>query len=169
MLLDTILAAAGHTSGRLVPGLALGIAAAAGLAVLTARTRAGLTWLAVVPELLMVTAWFSPAVALVALCVAVPVHVLTHGALRTQDAALTEAVGTLPLTRRQVYRHVVLPSAVPRLFLGLRVGTLTAVAGLLVVEVLGTADTLVLAAVVVLGGVLLLAVHRVERRLVVWR
>lgn len=169
MLLDTILAAAGHTTGRLLPGLALGIVAGAVLAVLTARTRGGLAWLAVVPELLLVTAWVSPVAALVALCAAVPVHVLSYGALRHPDAALAEAIGTLPLTRHQMFRHVVLPAAMPRLFLGLRIGAVTAVAGLLVVETLGTADALVLAAVVVLGGLTLLAVHRVERRLVVWR
>ena len=169
MLLDTLLVAAAHTSGRLLPGLALGLLVGAGLAILAARTRAGLAWLAVAPELLLVTVWLSPAVGLVALCVAVPVHVLTLGALRHQDAALTEAIGTLPLTRHQVFRHVVLPSALPRLFLGLRIGAVTAVLGLLVVETLGTADALVVAAVVVLGAVTLLAVRQVERRLVVWR
>lgn len=169
MLLDTLLAAGAHATGRLVPGLALGILAGGGLAVLAARTRTGLAWLAVVPELLLVTAWFSPAVAVVATCAALPLHTLTYGALRRQDTALAEAMRTLPLTPHQTFRHVVLPGALPRVFLGVRVGAVTAVLGLLAVETLGAADALVPVTVLAVGVVALLAVRRVERRVLAWR
>ncbi|WP_165372526.1 ABC transporter permease subunit [Nocardioides iriomotensis] len=169
MLLDTLLAAAAHVSGRLLPGLALGVAVGAALAVLAARTRPGLTWLAVVPEIVLVTAWFAPGVALAAVCAGVPVLVLTSTALRHPDVALAEAMGTLPLSRRQVLRHVVLPAALPRLFLGVRIGAAAAVLGLLAVETFGAADALVLATVALLGALTLVLVRGLEKRVLAWR
>ena len=169
MLLDTLLAAAAHVSGRLLPGLALGVAVGAALAVLAARTRPGLTWLAVVPEIVLVTAWFAPGVALAAVCAGAPVLVLTYTTLRHPDVALAEAMGTLPLSRRQVLRHVVLPAALPRLFLGVRIGAAAAVLGLLAVETFGAADALVLATVALLGALTLVLVRGLEKRVLAWR
>jgi ABC-type nitrate/sulfonate/bicarbonate transport system permease component len=64
---------------------------------------------------------------------------------------------------------VVLPAALPRLFLGVRIGAAAAALGLLAVETFGAADVLVLATVALLGVLTLGLVRGLERRVLAWR
>lgn len=85
------------------------------------------------------------------------------------DPALAEAIGTLPLSRRQRLRHVRLPAALPRMFAGARLGVVAALVVALVAEAVRSGDAVSLAVVVLLGVASVLVVRRMERRALSWR
>jgi ABC-type nitrate/sulfonate/bicarbonate transport system permease component len=85
------------------------------------------------------------------------------------DPALAEAIGTLPLSRRQRLRHVRLPAALPRMFTGARLGAVAALLVVLAVEAARSGDAASLAVLLLLGSATVLVVRRMERRVLAWR
>jgi sulfonate transport system permease protein len=119
---------------RALLGFLIGSAVAVVLAVLAASSRWG--DLAVDPLLQMVRTvplfglvplfvlWFgigeAPKVLLVSLGALVPLYLNLHSALHAVDPDLLEVARTLRLTRRERLQHVLLPSAMPGLLVGVR-------------------------------------------------
>jgi sulfonate transport system permease protein len=68
--------------------------------------------------------WFGigeqPKIVLIAIGTAFPVYLNTFAAIRSVDAGLVEAAGTLGLRRPGLIRHVILPGALPGFLIGLR-------------------------------------------------
>jgi sulfonate transport system permease protein len=86
--------------------------------------------------------WFgigeSPKIALIALGAAFPVYLNVFAGIRGTDANLLEAARTLGLGRAQRIVHVVLPSALPSLLVGLRYALGLAWLSLIVAEQVNT-------------------------------
>ena len=97
--------------------------------------------LALIP---LVILWFgigeTMKVTVVALSVFIPVYLQTHNALRAIDLRYVELAETLGLSRAAFIRNVVLPGALPGVFLGLRFGVMAAWLALVVVEQLNAAS-----------------------------
>ncbi|MFC7342932.1 ABC transporter permease [Saccharopolyspora griseoalba] len=95
--------------------------------------------LGLVPLLIL---WFgigeAPKIALVALGVVFPMYLNVHGAIRGVDPKLLEAASVLGFTRAQRIRHVVLPSALPNVLIGLRQGLGVAWLSLIIGEQVNT-------------------------------
>jgi sulfonate transport system permease protein len=119
---------------RVVAGLAIAITAGTGLALAAGLSRLGedlidstlqmartLPFLALVPLFIL---WFgigeTPKIALVALGAMFPIYLNLFAGIRGVDPKLVEAAATLGLSRAQLIRHVVLPSALPHFLVGLR-------------------------------------------------
>jgi sulfonate transport system permease protein len=133
---------------RAAAGVALGAALALPLALVAGLSRVGAALLdlslgalrlvptvALLPLLLVVTGdGATPTVALVAVGVAIPLHLHTAAGLREADPTVLGAARALRLTRAQVVRHVVLPGALPRTFAGLRAGLAAGWVALVVAE-----------------------------------
>ena len=82
-------------------------------------------WLGIGEEMKVVT---------VALTVLIPVYMQVHTELRAIDARYVELAESVGLSRRQFITRVALPSALPGLFLGLRLAMAAAWLALVVVE-----------------------------------
>jgi sulfonate transport system permease protein len=119
---------------RVAAGLSIGITTGVVLALLAGLFRWGedlidgpmqilrsLPVLALVPLMIV---WFgideTPKILLIALGVTFPVYINTFGAIRNVDARLVESAGTFGVGRLGLARHVILPSALPGFFTGLR-------------------------------------------------
>jgi sulfonate transport system permease protein len=91
--------------------------------------------LALIP---LVILWFgigeTMKVTVIALSVFIPVYLQTHNALRAIDLRYVELAETLGLSRTAFIRNVILPGALPGVFLGLRFGVMAAWLALVVVE-----------------------------------
>ncbi len=115
-------------------GLAIAIVAGTGLALLAGLSRLGedaidapmqmmrtLPALALVPLFIL---WFgigeTPKIALVALGALFPIYLNLFKGIRAVDPKLLEMAHTLGLSRAGIIRHIVLPSALPDLLVGLR-------------------------------------------------
>ena len=85
------------------------------------------------------------------------------------DPALAEAIGTLPLSRRQRLWHVRLPAALPRVFTGVRFGAVAALLVVLAVEAVQNRDVVSLTVLVLLGVATVAVVRRMEQRVLAWR
>ena len=97
--------------------------------------------LALIP---LVILWFGIGevmkVTVIALTVFIPVYLQTHNALRAIDLRYVELAETLGLSRWAFIRSVVLPGALPGVFLGLRFAVMSAWLALVVVEQLNAAS-----------------------------
>jgi len=119
---------------RAVLGLALGVAAGVGLALLAGLSRVGeslidanmqmlrsMPILALVPLAII---WFGIGeeikVVLVALGVTFPMYLNTHAAIRGVDRKYVDLAATVGLGRLALIRRVVLPGSLPGFFTGLR-------------------------------------------------
>ncbi len=120
--------------GRVVKGLALGIASGTVLAVLAGLSRVGenvidtnmevvraIPTFALVPILIV---WFGigeePKVVLIAVTVTVAIYINTYAGIRNVDAGLVEAARTFGVRNWELVRRVVLPGALPGFLVGLR-------------------------------------------------
>jgi len=142
--------------------------------------------LALAPLLVL---WFGPGLAskvvICALIVFFPVAIATMVGLRSVDARLLELGRSLRATRRQVLATLEIPSALPNIFGGMRVGVTLAVVGAIVGEWAGASKGLAvlinlargslfdiplmfatLLTIALVGIVLYLLVVALERRLV---
>jgi NitT/TauT family transport system permease protein len=77
-------------------------------------------------------------IALITLIIVFQLLIPTRDAARTVDSAVIHSFRSLGGNRRQYYRHVVWPVAMPAVFSALRIGTGTAVAVLFFVESIST-------------------------------
>jgi NitT/TauT family transport system permease protein len=191
----------GFTLGNILAGFALGAALGfAGGAALAASPRAE-RWLEG-PILILQTApkialaplfviWFglgvASKIALIVSLVAFPVLVGTLVGLRSLDPRCRDLARVLELTPKQRLLRIELPSALPDIFAGLRVGAVQAVVGAILGEWMSgrlglghlmtfasaTYRTPLLFAAILLTVLLGLAVHlaleAAERRLLAWR
>lgn len=125
-------------------------------------------------------------VAIVVLFTFIFITVNTRAGVRNMDHSLIEMARAFGATERQVWRHILLPGALPAVFAGLRIGLGRAVAGMVIVELLLIASgigrlllgftgrlqaDLVFATVlaIVLEAVLLISLMQlVERRVAPW-
>ena len=115
-------------------GLLIAVVAGIALALIAGLSRLGedaidapmqmmrtLPALALVPLFIL---WFGigevPKIALVALGALFPIYLNLFKGIRAVDPKLLEMGGTLGLSRAQTIRHIVLPSALPDLLVGLR-------------------------------------------------
>ena len=119
---------------RVVAGLAFGVTVGVVLALVAGLARLGedvvdstVQMLRTVPVLALVPLmilWFGigeqPKIVLIAIGTAFPVYLNTFAAIRSVDAGLVEAAGTLGLGRLGLIRHVILPGALPGFLIGLR-------------------------------------------------
>jgi sulfonate transport system permease protein len=82
--------------------------------------------------------WFGigqlPKVLLIAIGAATPLYLNTFGGIRSVDAKLGELGQVLHLRRREVIWHIVLPGALPQMFVGLRLSLSAAWLALVVAE-----------------------------------
>jgi sulfonate transport system permease protein len=135
LIRDGELPSAIYASGKRVAiGFVVGVLIAAALAVPAGLFSLGedlidstvgmiriLPWPGLIPLFIV---WFgideAPKIALVALGVAIPMYFNLYGGIRTVDAQLVEAGGTLGLRRMGLIRHVILPGALPGALVGLR-------------------------------------------------
>lgn len=130
LLTESVLA----SLGRVVVGALIGISAGLALGLAAGLYRLGedlvdstvqmlrtVPFVGLIPLLI---AWFgigdAPKYALIALGTAYPVYLNVYAGIRHVDAGLVECAETLGANRRTLVRHVVLPSALPNLFVGLR-------------------------------------------------
>ncbi|MDT4949956.1 MAG: sulfonate transport system permease protein [Pseudonocardiales bacterium] len=186
---------------RVLLGLLFGLAAGIGLALVSGLSRIGedivdapvqmlrtVPFVGLVPLLIV---WLgvgeTPKVVLIALAACFPIYLNLSGGIRSVDPALVEAGRTLGLSRLGIVRHVVLPSALPQLLVGLRLSLgsawlalvfaaqISATSGLgylmsTAQELLQT-DTIVVCLVVyaLLGLTVDLVVRALERLLLSWR
>lgn len=147
-----------------------------------------LPWVGLIPLFII---WFGideqPKIALVALGVTFPLYFNIYAGIRGVDAQLAEAGAVLGLSRTGLIRHVILPGALPSLFLGLRLAIGAAWLSLVVGEQTNTqngigflmmearefsqTDIVVLGLFVYAGLGLLsdLLLRVVERRALTWR
>jgi sulfonate transport system permease protein len=119
---------------RVILGLVLGLALGLGLGLATGLSRWAellldpmvqalrtLPFLGLVPLFIL---WFgigeTPKIALVVLGVTIPIYLNTFAGIRGTDSRLVEAAATLGLGPLQRCLHVVLPSALPSILVGLR-------------------------------------------------
>jgi ABC-type nitrate/sulfonate/bicarbonate transport system permease component len=81
-------------------------------------------------------------VAIVFLFTFVFITVNTRAGVRNVDPALIEMARSFGANERQIWRRIVIPSAVPAIFAGLRIGLGRAVGGMVIVELLLVASGL---------------------------
>lgn len=140
------------SAGRAAQGLLYGGTAGIFLALLSSLSLFGgyvfdgivqikraIPTLALIPFMIL---WFGIGevmkVTSIALLVFVPLYVHTHNALRSIDIKYVELAETLRLSYWQFLRQIVLPGALPGIFLGLRFGVMATLVGLVVVEQFNT-------------------------------
>jgi sulfonate transport system permease protein len=119
---------------RVVLGVVAGVAVGLGLGLATGLSRRGellldpivqalrtLPFLGLIPLFIL---WFgigeTPKIVLVAFGVVFPIYLNTFAGIRGADSRLIEAAATLGLGPAQRWVHVVLPSALPSILVGLR-------------------------------------------------
>jgi len=134
-----------------VIGLALAIAIGSALAYLVARSR--MAWLAVYPWVIvsqviplvalapLLVLWFPPFVAILVLAVLMsifPVVVAGVDGLRGTDRDLLRAARGLGADEAWTWHHVRVPSALPRLFTGMRLAAVFVVSGAVVGELVAS-------------------------------
>ncbi|HEX8057010.1 MAG TPA: ABC transporter permease [Novosphingobium sp.] len=97
--------------------------------------------LALIPFFIL---WFGVGelmkVTMISVFVFLPMYVHTHNALRGIDIRFVELAETMRINYWQFVRHIVLPGALPGIFLGLRFGVMAAWVSLVVVEQINTTD-----------------------------
>jgi sulfonate transport system permease protein len=119
---------------RVAIGFALGATAGILLALVTGLSRFG--EVAVDPHLQMLRTlplfglipvfivWFGigelPKILLITIAATIPLYLNTFAGIRSVDGKLAEVGRVLHLRRRELIRHIVLPGALPQLFVGLR-------------------------------------------------
>lgn len=126
-------------------------------------------------------------VAIIAQATLIPIALNVLSGIRSVPVAFIEVARAFEFSRAQLLRRVILPAAVPALFVGLRHGLTQAWLSLVTVELLASSEglgfmivwgrqlfqlDLVLSAIVLVGIVGLLldkALERVEARLLSWR
>lgn len=114
------------------------------------------------------------------------VAVNTRAGVRQVDRSLIEMATSFGATQREVWRMVVIPSALPAIFAGLRIGLGRAVSGMVLVELLMVASGIgrlllqfsgrlqgdlmfgVVVAILLEALILLTAMRALERRLAPW-
>jgi sulfonate transport system permease protein len=133
---------------RAFEGLACGAIAGTVVALVAGLTRAGeyafdgvveikrsLPAIALIPLLMLWLGIGEPMkITVIAIGVFAQVYLPVHAALRGIDAKYVELAETLSVGRLSFLRNVVLPGALPGLFMGLRLGVNAAWLGLIVVE-----------------------------------
>jgi sulfonate transport system permease protein len=133
---------------RVVEGFALGVLAGIVFALASGLSRIGeylidgvvqfkraIPTLALIPLLMLYLGiGEGMKVAIIALSAFIPVYINLHSYLRALDSRYVELAETLRLNYGTFVRHVVLPGALPGLFLGLRLGVTAAWIALVVVE-----------------------------------
>jgi len=136
------------SSARALSGLVIGVVIGIVLALIAGLSRWGealidgpvqikraVPTLALIPLMML---WFGIGeqmkIITIVLAVVVPIYMHTHNALRGIDTRFVELAETLPLTRAEFLRHVVLPGALPGFLLGLRFAVTLAWVSLVVVE-----------------------------------
>jgi sulfonate transport system permease protein len=182
-------------------GLGLGLSVGLVLGVLAGLSRLGedavdltlqmlrtLPFLAIVPLFIL---WFGvdelPKVLLVAFACVFPIYINTFAGIRGVDRKLIELADSVALSRSQLIRRILLPSALPLMLVGLRYSLTLSVIALVAAEQMNATDGLgaliasaqnyfhtdVLFLVVViyalLGLVVDLIVRLLERALLSWR
>jgi ABC-type nitrate/sulfonate/bicarbonate transport system permease component len=197
---SVLLSSAGTTLAEIVLGYGVAIVVGVGLAIAVSSSRVAeraiYPWLvvsqmipipALAPVILLWTGFdIRPKLIVIALVTFFPIAVNTIDGLRAADRELIGLLRTLGAGRRQVFRIAKLPTALPYLFSGLRVGAAFAVIGAVFAEWVGSAGGLgilildysnqaatadVFAVVVVLavvGVAMFAAVGVVERLVVPW-
>jgi len=154
---------AGWTSAHLLPGhltttltesiAGLGAGAIAGIALAVLIVRAPLARRVLYPLLVisqtipmvvlapLLVIWFgfglTPKIVVVALIVFFPVLVSTVGGIDGADRDLIDLVRSMGAGQRQVLRLVLVPSAIPAFFAGLRIAAAYTVGGAVVAEYIG--------------------------------
>ncbi|MGZ4435518.1 MAG: ABC transporter permease [Trebonia sp.] len=142
--------------GRWAVGFAIGIVAAALLAVLTGLSRIGeaaadpiLQALRSVPLLGLIPlfiVWFGigelPKVLFVMLSALFPMYLNTFAGIRSVDSKLGELGHVLGLRRSEMIRHVVLPGALPQALTGLQLSVVASMLALVVGEQINTSSGL---------------------------
>lgn len=126
-------------------------------------------------------------VAVAFLLAVLPIIINTSAGIRTTDQSLVDVARSFAATRRQMFRKILIPYALPFIIAGLRLGVGRAIIGVVVAEFFGTRaglgyliltasqefDTSALfVAVVILAAVGVLSVivlHRLEQWLAPWR
>lgn len=141
---------------RALIGLAIGTVAAVVLGTIAGLSRIGdavvdppmqmirtLPLFGLVPLFIL---WFgigeTPKVTLVALGVVIPLYLNLVAALRGIDPDLREAAATLRLTRREQFRHVIVPGALPGALVGFRQSLGVAWLALIVAEQINASEGL---------------------------
>ncbi len=141
--------------GRILCGFALAALAGVGLGLLMGWYRAAYYFFHPIVEMLrpippfawvvLAILWFkignAPAVFIVFLGAFFPVLLNTVSGVESFDRVLGEAAATLGASRHQVLARVVLPSSLPQIFTGLRVGLGVAWMSLIAAEMVGVGTT----------------------------
>ncbi len=136
------------TLSEVLPGLVIGLTVAAPLGYLLAKhplaarllapylvASQAIPIIAIAPLLtLWVPSTYWSRVLIAVLVVFFPILVNMVAGLRTVSAELYDLMHSLHATRRQIFRHLELPAALPTLLAGLRVGATLSVIGTLVGE-----------------------------------
>lgn len=186
---------------RVVVGTAIGVCVGIAIAVVAGWSRIGEALLdstmqivkAIPPIALapLFIVWLgideAPKYTVIAIATALPVYVNVYGAIRNLDARVVDTGRTLSLTQREIVRHIVLPSTMPALFVGLRISLANAWVALVVAEQINAHDglgmlmldarswlrtdiiTFVIVMYAVLGLLSYALVRLLERRLLQWR
>jgi sulfonate transport system permease protein len=133
---------------RVSEGFAFGVAAGIIVALISGLSRIGeylidgvvqikraVPTLALIPLLMLYLGiGEGMKVTIIAISVYIPVYINLHAYLRAIDNRYVELAETLRLDYPSFIRHVVLPGALPGLFMGLRLGVTAALLALVVVE-----------------------------------
>ncbi len=73
-------------------------------------------------------------IALIAITATIPIVLNTRGALLEVSPTFIKVGKSLKLSERQVFRHILLPAAVPMIFAGLRLGIIYTLLGIIALE-----------------------------------
>jgi NitT/TauT family transport system permease protein len=196
-LLDALIV----TLSYLVPGLLISVVLGIALGIFMGRS---VTWgtllqpyldaiyalprVAIIP---LVILWFGVGyearIFIIVLGSVVPIAMSTSAGVRYTSVKLLEAARSFQATELQIIRHVVIPSSIPFIISGLRIGTERALVGAVIAEVflsltgLGgiiqteaerfNAPYVIAAALVyaLLGGLSMTALGAIERRIAAWK
>ena len=125
-------------------------------------------------------------VLLIYLAIFAPIVIATATGVRTVDQAKIRAAQSLGATQKQIIQHVILPSALPSILTGIRIGLGVGWSTLVAAELVGASEGLgfmvqsssqLLATDVVIVGILIIAViafalemglRRLQRKLIPW-
>jgi len=186
---------------RVAIGLTIGTFAGVVLAVTASLGRLGddlidssmqlLRTLPIIAMVPLIVIWFgigeTPKLFIVALATAIPIYLNLYSGIRGADRKLIDAAQTLELSRAQIVRHVILPSAMAPFLVGLRYSAGIAWLVLVVSEQINATSGLgylivnaqnflrtdiVVVGLVVYGALGLLtdaAVRALEKRALAWR
>ncbi len=131
-------------AGALLLGLLIDLSAPLRRAVYPLIVASQTVPIPVIAPLMVV--WFGfgimPKIIVIGLFTFVPVVLGFAAGLASADRAATDLMRTFGASRRQLYRYVKIPAALPDLFTGLRVGAIYAVLGAIFGELAGAVDGL---------------------------